>query len=108
MLRATVTILQSRRRVAGSIQECEMKVSVVVDCTPDEARAFFGLPDVQPMQAAIMDQMQAKMMGNIDKFSPESIMQSWFTFDPKMGERFQEMFANMAGLTTGARPKEKK
>ena len=84
-----------------------MKVSVVVDCTPEEARAFFGLPDVQPMQAAMMDQLQGKMMANIDKFSPESLMQSWFTFDPKMGERFQEMFVNMAGLATG-RPKEKK
>jgi len=84
-----------------------MKVTVVVDCTPEEARTFLGLPDVQPMQAAMMDQMQAKMVANLDKFSPESIMQSWFTFDPKMGERFQDMFANMAGLSTG-RPKEKK
>ena len=84
-----------------------MKVSVVVDCTPEEARAFLGLPDVQPMQAAMMDQMQQKMVANIDKFSPESIMQSWFTFDPKMGERFQELFANMTGLAT-TRPKEKK
>ncbi|MDB5619015.1 DUF6489 family protein [Tardiphaga sp.] len=83
-----------------------MKVTVVMDCTPEEARAFLGLPDVQPMQAAMMDQLQGKMMANIDKFSPESLMQSWFTFDPKMGERFQEMFLNMANL--GTRPKEKK
>jgi hypothetical protein len=89
------------------IQERSMKVTVVVDCTPLEAREFFGLPDVQPMQAAMMDQMQGKMMANIDKFSPESIMQSWFTFDPNMAERFQEMFVNMAGLATG-RPKDKK
>ena len=75
-----------------------MKVTVVVDCTPEEARAFFGLPDVQPMQAAMMDQMQGKMMANIDKFSPESIMQSWFTFDPKIAERFQDMFVTMSGL----------
>ena len=81
-----------------------MKITVEVDCTPLEAREFFGLPDVQPMQAAIMDQMQAKMLANIDKFSPETIMQSWFTFDPKMGERFQDMFVNMAGLAT--RPKK--
>jgi hypothetical protein len=84
-----------------------MKVTVVVDCTPEEARAFFGLPDVQPMQAAMMDQMQTKMMANIDKFSPESIMQSWFTFDPKMGERFQDMFVNMAALATGRAPEKK-
>ena len=83
-----------------------MKVTVEVDCTPLEARAFFGLPDVQPMQAAMMDRMQDKMMENIDKFSPESIIQSWFTFDPKMAERFGDMFVNMTGL--GAmRAKEK-
>lgn len=83
-----------------------MKVTVVMDCTPEEARAFLGLPDVQPMQTAMMDQLQGKMMANIDKFSPESLMQSWFTFDPKMGEKFQELFLNMASL--GTRPKEKK
>lgn len=83
-----------------------MKVTVEVDCTPLEAREFFGLPNVQPMQDAIMDQMQAKMLANMDKFSPESIMQSWFTFDPKMAERFQDMFVNMSGLA--ARPRDKK
>jgi len=83
-----------------------MKVTVTVDCTPLEAREFLGLPDVQPMQAAMMDHMQRKMMENIDKYSPESIMQNWFSFDPKVGERFQEMFVNMAGL--GAMPKDRK
>ena len=83
-----------------------MKISVVVDCTPEEARAFFGLPDVQPMQAAMMEQMQGRMMANIDKFSPDSLIQSWFTFDPKMGEKFQELFLNMA--TLGTRPADQK
>ena len=50
------------------------------------------------MQAAMMDKMQDKMMENIDKFSPDSIIQSWFTFDPKMAERFGDMFVNMTGL----------
>ena len=75
-----------------------MKVTVEVDCTPIEARTFFGLPDVQPMQAAMMDKVQDKMMANLDKFAPESIIQSWFTFDPKMAERFGDMFVNMSGL----------
>ena len=83
-----------------------MKVNVEIDCTPLEARQFFGLPDVQPMQTAVMEKIQNQMLDNIQKVSPEALMQSWFSFDPKMGERFQEMFANMAGL--GARPKEKK
>ena len=84
-----------------------MKVTIEVDCTPTEARVFFGLPDVQPMQAAMMDQMQSKMMANLDKFSPESLIQSWFTFDPKIAERFTEMFANIAGMGSPSRTKVK-
>ena len=84
-----------------------MKINVEIDCTPLEARQFFGLPDVQPMQSAMMDKLQGKMMENIDKFSPESLMQSWFTFDPKLAERFQDMFVNMAGLATGRVPEKK-
>jgi Family of unknown function (DUF6489) len=75
-----------------------MKVNVEIDCTPLEARQFFGLPDVQPMQIAVMDKLQQQMTSNIDKISPESLMQSWFTFDPKLAERFQDMFVAMSGL----------
>ncbi len=75
-----------------------MKVHVEIDCTPLEARQFFGLPDVQPMQVAMMDKLQQQMMTNIEKVSPEALMQSWLTFDPKLTERFQEMFVTMAGL----------
>ena len=78
-----------------------MKVTIEVDCTPLDAREFMGLPDVQPMQTAMMEKLQQRMSENIDKYSPEAIMQSWFTFDPKIGERFQDMFANLTGLATG-------
>jgi hypothetical protein len=50
------------------------------------------------MQNAVMDKLQQQMMSNIDKVSPESLLQSWFTFDPKLAERFQDMFVTMAGL----------
>jgi uncharacterized protein DUF6489 len=76
-----------------------MKVNVEIDCTPLEARQFIGLPDVAPMQIAVMDKLQQQMMANIDKASPEALMQSWFTFDPKLVERFfQDLFAVMARL----------
>ena len=83
-----------------------MKVNVEIDCTPAEARQFFGLPDVVPMQNAVMDRLQQQMTSNIDKISPESLMQSWFTFDPKIAERFGDMFAAMTGLSK--RSSEKK
>jgi hypothetical protein len=84
-----------------------MKVNVEIDCTPLEARQFFGLPDVQPMQTAVMEKLQKQMMDNIQKVSPEALMQSWLTFDPKIAERFSDMIVTMAGLG-GARTPDKK
>jgi Family of unknown function (DUF6489) len=75
-----------------------MKVNVEIDCTPLEARQFFGLPDVGPMQAAMMDKLQQQMSANIDKITPDALIHSWFSFDPKLAERFQELFMSMAGL----------
>jgi hypothetical protein len=46
-----------------------LKVNVEIDCTPLEARQFIGLPDVVPMQTAVMDQLQQQMMSNIEKVS---------------------------------------
>jgi hypothetical protein len=84
-----------------------MKVNIEIDCTPLEARQFIGLPDVAPMQTAVMDKLQQQMLSNIEKVSPESLIQSWFTFDPKIAERFTDMFVAMSGLG-GVRAPEKK
>ena len=74
-----------------------MKVNIEIDCTPLEARQFMGLPDVTPMQTAVMDKLQQQMMSNIEKISPDSLIQSWFSFDPKLAERMQDMFVTHDG-----------
>ena len=51
-----------------------MKITVDVDCTPDEARQFLGLPDVKPMQAAVLAKMEQQMMGAVDALSPEAML----------------------------------
>jgi Family of unknown function (DUF6489) len=51
-----------------------MKVNVEIDCTPAEARQFFGLPNVEPMQAAVMEQLQKNILAEMDRISPEAIM----------------------------------
>ncbi|MEY9415939.1 hypothetical protein ABIF69_002381 [Bradyrhizobium japonicum] len=92
--RLAVILRQAARISSGG----DMKVNIEIDCTPLEARQFFGLPDVSPMQTAVMDKLQQQVLSNIEKVSPESLIQSWFTFDPKIAERFQDMFVTMAGL----------
>jgi hypothetical protein len=54
-----------------------MKVTFNIDCTPEEARQFFGLPDVVPMQEMMMKEVEAKMQDNIKNLDPESFMKTW-------------------------------
>lgn len=72
-----------------------MKVTVEVDCTPIEARQFFGLPDVQPMQAAIMAEMEKNIMKEAQRFSPDALMQTWFSNVPQSADWFRDLFSKM-------------
>lgn len=65
-----------------------MKFTVNVDCTPEEARRFFGLPDLKPMQDAILKDMEKQMRDNMKAMNPEQMMQSWF---PAGMQNFQEL-----------------
>lgn len=69
-----------------------MKVTVNVECTPEEARSFLGLPDVQPMQEAVMNELKQQMLGNIESMSPDSMMQTWAPASMQGAENVQKMF----------------
>ena len=72
-----------------------MKVTIDADCTPEEARQFMGLPDVQPMQAAVMAEMEKRVLAEMDRFSPESLLQSWMSSVPQNSEQMQGAFMSM-------------
>ena len=40
-----------------------MKVNVEIECSPEEARRFMGLPDVEKANAVYVDQIAAAMKG---------------------------------------------
>ncbi len=54
-----------------------MRFQINIDCTPEEARKFFGVPDIMPMQQALMDQLNAQLMENMKTMDTESLMQTW-------------------------------
>ena len=76
-----------------------MKLTINVDCTPAEARAFFGMPDVEPVNALIVDEMVKRAKENIDTLAdPERMMAAWMNFSGKGLEGFQNLMgAAMAG-----------
>ena len=65
-----------------------MKFRIDVDCTPQEARAFFGLTDVEPMQKAMMAEVQKRMQAAVAEMSPEAVMKTW---GPNVMKGFEEM-----------------
>ncbi|MCK8783886.1 DUF6489 family protein [Roseomonas sp. NAR14] len=67
-----------------------MKVRIEIDCSADEARQFFGLPDVKPMQEAVMNRLQDRMMDAISADTPEALMRAWFPFMPQTPEALQK------------------
>jgi hypothetical protein len=84
-----------RCEVIGFRKKASMKMSIDIECTPIEARQFLGLPNVEPMQAAVMEQLEKRMLANIDRFSPEALMQSWLTLGPQSAEHVQSFFRSV-------------
>jgi Family of unknown function (DUF6489) len=55
-----------------------MKVKIDIDCTPQEARAFFGLPHLEPMQDALLGKIQERLTEHLDARDPEALLKLWF------------------------------
>ncbi len=69
-----------------------MKVTVNVECTPEEARAFMGLPDVQPMQERVMKEMEDRMTACVRSMGPESVIQTWLPAGIQGADQLHRMF----------------
>lgn len=79
-----------------------MKVTIEIDCTPLEARQFFGLPDVQPMQAALLAEMEKRLMAEAEKFTPEGLMQAWFSSGAQGADWFRGVLTGLVPKSSGA------
>ncbi|MDE2239537.1 MAG: hypothetical protein KGJ73_06345 [Rhodospirillales bacterium] len=77
-----------------------MKITVEIDCTPDEARRFAGLPDVIPMQQTIIEKLQQRMESAIDATTPEALLRAWMPMAP---DQMQQAFAKLFGAFGGPR-----
>lgn len=76
-----------------------MKITFDVDCTPDEARAFLGLPDVKPMQEELLKQVQDRLSATLRTMDPEAVLKTWLPATLKGFEQLQEMFLSQMAAT---------
>jgi hypothetical protein len=89
-------------------QERAMKVNVEVDCSPEEARRFLGLPDVTKANDVYVDALAKAMqgVGNVDQLQDMAKqMAPMGQFGIKLFQQLIESGAAMA-MTGGNAPKK--
>lgn len=86
-----------------------MKFTVDVDCTPEEARTFLGLPDMKPIHDLYMQSVMDTMSGQANFEQMERMFRS---LSP-MGDAGMKLFSSLmdlgmsaAGGASGASKKE--
>jgi Family of unknown function (DUF6489) len=74
-----------------------MKITIDIDCTPEEARAFLGLPDVAPLQAEVMKELQERMMKTLAGMDAEKLMKTWLAGGTQTFEQMRAFWEQFAG-----------
>lgn len=69
-----------------------MKINIEIDCTPDEARKFLGLPDVAAMQESLMKQVELQMAAALKSMEPEAMFKAWLPAGMEGLEQMQKAF----------------
>ena len=86
-----------------------MKVHIEIDCTPEEARSFMGLPDVSEANSVYVDTMTKAMKGVT---SPDQLQEYAQQLAP-MGQMGMKLFQNFvegsirAGAAASGKSKSK-
>ncbi len=76
-----------------------MKFTVDVDCTPEEARRFLGLPDLSPVHEAYIEKMKAFVTEGATPEMFGDVMKAW----GPMNEAGMAMWRQMLGQVGGTK-----
>ena len=79
-----------------------MKLNIVIDLTPDEARQFLGLPDVSSLNAHLVDEMKKRVDANLAMVAPEELMKNWLMFGGVASEQIVKLMSAAAGRGFGS------
>jgi len=84
-----------------------MKVSFDIDCTPEEARRFLGLPDVTPVNEAVVEELTKRAAEMAQNMDADKMMEQWMTAGVQglgdMQKAFMDQFAKAQGSTGGGK-----
>ena len=75
-----------------------MKVKFDIECTPEEARKFFGLPNVEPMQQVLMKELEEQLRENMNSLDPETMLKTWLPATIQGWGEVQKIFWEQMGM----------
>ena len=76
-----------------------MKFTVDVDCTPEEARRFLGLPDLSPVHEAYIDKMKSYVTDGANAEMFGDVMKAWGPMNEAGMAMWRQMLGQMGGGT---------
>jgi len=91
-----------------------VKIKLDLDATPQELRTFFGLPDLEPLQKEMLDNIREKMGAGIEGFDAASLMKPFLPESMQSMQAMQKQFWDAMTQSTpgktspGKEPSDKK
>ena len=80
-----------------------MKIRIDIECSPEEARAFLGWPDVADFQRTAMEQMQKRAAEYFDSLEPDKLARMFVPMGMEAWETMQRTFTQFASGAAGGK-----
>ncbi len=74
-----------------------MNITMNIECSPEEARRFMGLPDMAPIHDIYLDKMREAMSNGMTPELLENIMRTWSPMGEMGMNAWQKMIEQMTG-----------
>ena len=79
-----------------------MKITIDIECSPEEAREFMGLPDVAAMNEELVTALGHKLRATLSGKEPDALFGQWFAGGFEGLEKMQKDFwARFSGAGGG-------
>lgn len=78
-----------------------MKISVDIDCSPEEARRLMGLPDLTPLHDAFLGKLRDMMGGTVGADTLEQLVRNWGPMTDAGLGAWRQLLTQLAGAAKG-------
>ena len=76
-----------------------MNITMNIECSPEEARRFMGLPDMAPIHDIYLEKLRDAMTNGMTPEVMENMMRTWSPMGEMGMNAWQKMIEQMTGTT---------